>query len=48
MQQGGDVLNHEQLVVEDEVFRARLNDIVSKERDRLLGVPSTASLEDLW
>ena len=48
MHQAGDSLNQEQLGHEDETFRNRLNDIVSRERDRLLGIPTAASLDELW
>lgn len=48
IQQAADSLTQEHLGLEDETFRTRLNDIVSRERDRLLGIPSAATLDDLW
>lgn len=47
-QANSDVLSHDQVTVDNHVFQARLQDLVSKERDRLLGIPSSMPVDDIW
>ena len=39
---------NDQLNIEEKGFRARLHELVSRERDRLLGVSAATTLDDLW